>query len=354
MIRKMILPLIAVVGIVFAIYSVKASQKELAPAAPVAPPPASEFSQQISGAGIIEPEGENIAIGTIVPGAVENVFVKVGDKVKKGDKLFSVDSQDLLAELKIREAAVIEMQQKYEELKARPRPEDIPPAEAKIAEMKASVSDKSAQYNRLKGLRDSNAVGEDEFIKATWSVEIAKAQLKASEADLERIKAGAWEPELKVAQTAIESAKAQVEALKIEWKRRTVYAPTDGTIIQVKVRIGEYAPAGVMATPLMVLGKTDQLCVRVDIDENDAWRLKPGSPAVAKLRGNSELKTNLTFSHLEPYVVPKKSLTGESTERVDTRVLQVIYKIQPAEFPIYVGQQMDVSIDATTASKNGG
>lgn len=53
----------------------------------------------------------------------------------------------------------------------------------------------------------------------------------------------------------------------------------------------------------------------------------------------------MRFVRVEPYVVPKKSLTGENTERVDTRVLQVIYAIERTEYPVYVGQQLDVFID---------
>jgi hypothetical protein len=47
-------------------------------------------------------------------------------------------------------------------------------------------------------------------------------------------------------------------------------------------------------------------------------------------------------------VIPKKSLTGDSTERVDTRVLQVIYRVEDDALPLYVGQQMDVFIQAPT------
>ena len=44
---------------------------------------------------------------------------------------------------------------------------------------------------------------------------------------------------------------------------------------------------------------------------------------------------------------PKKSLTGDSSERVDTRVLQVIYRVEDAALPVYVGQLMDVFIEAS-------
>lgn len=101
-----------------------------------------------------------------------------------------------------------------------------------------------------------------------------------------------------------------------------------------------------MSTPLIRLGDLDRLHIRVDIDENDAWRFKPETRAVAFLRGNRDLKAELVFVRTEPYVTPKTSLTGSSTERVDTRVLQVIYSFDRHVLPAYVGQQMDVFIEA--------
>jgi hypothetical protein len=86
--------------------------------------------------------------------------------------------------------------------------------------------------------------------------------------------------------------------------------------------------------------------VRVDVDENDAWRVKPGSAASGVLRGNTSITFPLSFKRFEPYVIPKRSLTGESSERVDTRVLQVIYSFDRKELPLYVGQLVDVFIDS--------
>jgi HlyD family secretion protein len=88
----------------------------------------------------------------------------------------------------------------------------------------------------------------------------------------------------------------------------------------------------------------------VDVDEHEAWRVRPDAKAMGHIRGNPDLKSELQFVRFEPFVVPKKSLTGDSTERVDTRVLQIIYKVERDDFPIFVGQQMDVFIDAKGAS----
>jgi hypothetical protein len=81
------------------------------------------------------------------------------------------------------------------------------------------------------------------------------------------------------------------------------------------------------------------------VDENDALRVKAGAKATAFVRGDARMKVDLQFVRFEPFVVPKRSLTGASTERVDTRVLQVLYQFRRSDLPVYVGQLMDVSID---------
>ena len=81
--------------------------------------------------------------------------------------------------------------------------------------------------------------------------------------------------------------------------------------------------------------------------------VKAGSPGVAYLKGSTAQAIPLTFARIEPYIVPKKSLTGDNTERVDTRVLQVLYSFDEAALPIYVGQQMDVFLEAPPAEGSG-
>ena len=98
-------------------------------------------------------------------------------------------------------------------------------------------------------------------------------------------------------------------------------------------------------------GDSDKLHVRVDIDEYDIPRFVPNAPARATLKGQPTDFYPLKFVRIEPYVVPKKSLTGDNTERVDTRVLQVIYAIDSAGKRLFVGQQLDVFIDAGSPSE---
>ncbi len=94
---------------------------------------------------------------------------------------------------------------------------------------------------------------------------------------------------------------------------------------------------------MIVLGDSKRLHVRVDIDENDLPYFSTAAPAVATLKGRPQVQFALKFVYVEPYVIPKQSLTGYNSERVDTRVLQVIYELPDERMvDVYIGQQMDV------------
>jgi len=159
-------------------------------------------------------------------------------------------------------------------------------------------------------------------------------------------KAGAWAPDLQIARTQVAQAEAAAHQDEVNIERLTTRAPIEGTILQNKVRLGQYAQCGPLNEPLMILGSVSPLHVRVDVDEHDALRVREGAPAVGSPRGNGSLRVPLQFVRFEPYVIPKKSLTGDSTERVDTRVRQVIYRIVAENSSLFVGQQMDVYIEA--------
>jgi HlyD family secretion protein len=177
---------------------------------------------------------------------------------------------------------------------------------------------------------------------------IAQAVLERNEADLVLLKAGSWEYDRDVARAAISKAEAEAERIKTELDRLVVRALVAGKVLQVNLRPGEFVgtPPG---QPLIMLGNIERLHVRVDIDEFDIPRFRQDAPASAVPRGSLQERYPMTFVKIEPFVVPKKSLTGDNTERVDTRVLQVIYECDPkGRPPLFVGQQMEVFIDAGT------
>jgi RND family efflux transporter MFP subunit len=302
MFRKYILPLLAVVGVGIGIHAARVSARVSPPTPAVAEPSRPPFSTFVAGAGLVEANTENIAISAQIAGVVSKIHVSIGSQVQAGDPLFTTDDRAARATLAADDAAVQVARAQYENASN----------ELALAE---SVKDKRALSVEVRDQRRYAAL----IAKAQWAQARAQAALDAT--NLERL---------------------------------TIRAPVAGQVMQLKVRLGEFASAGPLAQPLILFGNVKPLNLRVDVDEEDAWRVRPDSPAVAYLRGNTQISTRLKFVRFEPYVIPKVSLTGEPTERVDTRVLEVIYSIEAQDLPIFVGQQMDVYIQAEGHASTSG
>lgn len=339
------MPALAILALAFAIISTNRATPKVVYAEPPFPPPVAAYSNQLGAVGLVEAAGENIAVSPPVPGMVTRVEVKAGESVEAGQLLFSLDDRDLLAELTLRESAVALAQSKLAKLEASPRPEEIPPAQSRIDEAKAQLEDAALQLRLMESVKDPRAIKQEDLLRRRRAVESAAARVRQAESNMKLLLAGTWKPDLEVARAELRQAQAQVARIQTDLQRLRVTAPIGGKILQCKVRPGEYAATGTLAQPLILMGLVDQLHLRADIDENEAWRFAPGTEASASVRGNSQLTYSLTFVRVEPYVVPKKNLTGDATERVDTRVLQAIYAL-PKGAPLYPGQQMDLSIKA--------
>jgi HlyD family secretion protein len=271
-------------------------------------PPAKPYKEAVAATGILEALSENLAVGVPLPGLVTEVFVKVNDVVKKDQALLKLDDRDLLAE-----KLSIQSQQ------------EISRAQIQVSE--AQLSKLKAQLDRLSAVQDSRAVSRDDLENRRQDVAVSQAQLAAARAQLS-------------------SSETSLKRNSLLIERLTVRAARAGSIIQVNIRAGEYAATS-PKTPAMILGDTDKLQIRADIDEQNATRIRDGQQAYGYLKGDPTITFPLEFIRVEPYVIPKTSLTGSSTERVDTRVLQVIYSLtRPTDPPLYVGQQVDVFIEA--------
>jgi multidrug resistance efflux pump len=347
MIRKYLLPVLAFAGLLFGLYTVALGAKPVPVASPAAEPALAPFEETIAGAGIVEARSQNIAIGTALPGIVAEVRVAVGDRVKRGDPLFRIDDREARAELVVHESALASAKAELTRLEGLPRAEDLPPAAARVTAAETTLAEAKNELKLAEGLSDKAAMAVQEWDRRRFAVQADEARLTEAKADLAKLQAGAWKPEIEIARAAATAAEARLDAQRTELERLTVRAPVDGTILLVDVRPGEFAPVG-STKPLVLFGDVDRMHVRVDVDENDAWRFHPGAKAEAFVRGNRDLKATLAFVRVEPYVIPKRSLTGDSTERVDTRVLQVLYSFDPKALNVYVGQQMDVFIEAAS------
>ena len=279
---------------------------------PPAPPPLAEparspYKFSIAATGIIEAARENVNVATTKPGLVMQVWPGVGSDVKAGDPLFRIDPREATARI-----ASLQAQVAVEK--------------ATVTSNRVTLAETQDQLKRISSAASARAVTEDERQRRVFAVQLAEVQIARSLA-LE------------------EAAKAQLAQAETELEVLTVRASRDGRILRLNIREGEYANVN-PPEPLMVLGDIDTLQIRADVDEQNAPLVETGREAKAFVKGSTQNALPLVFVRIDPFVVPKKSLTGDSTERVDTRVLQVIFSLKkPDGKTLYVGQQVDVYIE---------
>lgn len=298
--------LFAIAGIGLAANVVRKQNIVEPPKPPVASPAPAPYADSIGARGLVEGVEENLRITPSVAGLITAVHVKVGDEVQTGQLLFEQDARDADAQIVVQEAneAVI-----Y----------------SSIAEAEVTLADKQDQWNRVLQLGENRVVSIDEKQRTQFAMRAAASRLESRKSDL------------KSAQAVLARARVQRDLLMVR-------APRGGTILQINIRPGEYAMPGAAEYSLL-MGRTDTFQLRADVDEDNAPRVKKNCEAVAFIKGSSHASIPLRFVRIEPYILPKRSLTGESGERVDTRVLQVIFHFERSDIPIYAGQQMDVFLN---------
>jgi len=301
--KKFLLPGLAVIGALIALLVVFWSHRPK-PVAPIPyPAPHSPYPSAIYGAGIIEASTKNIAIGVPFILPITRIDVVEGDCVKMGDPLFQLDTRALEAQRQVA-----------------------------LSQLNAAIvncENLQLQFSYYERLTNKSAVSEQVYSQAYYAMREAQEQVKVAQATL-----------------------AQVET---DIERATVRAPVDGEILQVNMHLGEVYPTVSydytqpyvnLESALMLMGTVTPLQMRIDVDEEDAWRYRKGSPATAFVRGNANIHFPMEFVLVEPYIIPKISLTGEAIERIDTRVLQLLYRFDKCDLPVYAGQLLDVYIEA--------
>lgn len=313
---RQILPVLALIGIACAVLYIAVGLPDRSTAEPTTEPPKATGelanSARVAGAGIVEPASEVIDIGSALSGLVTDVRVAPGDRVEKGQPLFLVDARSARAQLSEANAAINE-------------------ARAAIAEAQTARKTAADQLALYASLSDPAAVSRSEVIRVEGEAQAAKSRLA-------------------VARARLNAAQARASSVRTEIERLVIRAPISGEILAVNVRPGEFVATqgGGNSSPFMQMGETNPLHIRVDIDENEAARVKVGAPAIVSPRGAADTRVEAAFVRVEPQVVPKRSLTNSAAERVDVRVLQIIYALpqDKASDAFRVGQQIDAFIPA--------
>ncbi|NTV02000.1 MAG: biotin/lipoyl-binding protein [Chlorobiaceae bacterium] len=312
--RNKILIGLAVLGVLFGLGNAFFMKIRPNPQPPAFKPASNPYPKGIYANGIIESaqsSGSNVNIYPEVAGTVLRVLVAEGQKVNAGTPLLELDDRV--------QRATAES------------------AKAQVEVASASLATVEAQYEKL---------------KASWDLDQRSVSRDALDTSANAVKA---------ARAGLELARKQSKASEALLSKYLIRAVADGTILSVNTSAGSYISSqGSYSTyssgfaPVIVMGSLNgDLAVRCYVDEILIQRLPEPSKMHARMsiRGTS-VTVPLKFVRFQPNVTPKIELSSQRTERVDVRVLPLLFSfVKPEGLNLYPGQLVDIYIGEDAANR---
>ncbi len=322
-------------------------------------PASNPYAKGIYANGIIESyqtHGANINIYPEVPGTVVKIPVAEGESVRRGTPLLIMDDSVQRAtagQLKSQAEAARAL---LEELKAQPRKENLEIAKAQVEFADAGLKTSQDQLDKLKKSYELNpkSVSKNDLDNSENAAKAAKANLEVARKQYELTKAGAWIYDIRNQENQYKALIKAYMASNALLDKYFIKAPEDGVVLSINAAVGSYiSPQGAYDTytqgadPIIVMGGPQNVIgVRCYVDEILVHRLPPAPQMHAQMfiRG-TDIRIPLEYVRVQPYVSPKIELSNQRTERVDVRVLPVIFRfVKPGNINLYPGQLVDVYI----------
>ncbi|ADJ63886.1 biotin/lipoyl-binding protein [Herbaspirillum seropedicae] len=350
---------LAGVGLVIGLVVAWLFSQERKPQPPAFAPIANPYGNAIHANGIIESEqggGVNIPVYPELPGRVIRVLVHEGQHVSSGAVLIMLDDTVQRASTEQARLQAEAAQAQLAQLKAQPRPEALAVARAQVVAADANRKTAQDQFEKRRAMAelDARTISKDALDTAENAWRQAQASLEVAQRQYELIRAGSWSYDLLSQQRQVEALTQSYDAATALLQKYTIRASGDGIVLALNVAPGSYVSAqGVydgytqaMAPPVLMGSVQEYLAVRCYVDEMLVSRLPPVERIDARmaLRG-SDIMMPLQFVRIQPYVSPKIALSNQRQERVDLRVLPILFRFRAdGRIKVYPGQLVDVFI----------
>ena len=219
------------------------------------------FSKKVDATGEIFAT-ELIDVGAQVSGQIKKLYVKLGDQVKKGDMIASIDSSTQQNSIDNKEA-------------------QLAIYKAQLESAKVALNIAKTQFDRENALFSKNATSKQEFESAKNTYSANSAKIKELEAQIK--------------QTNIELSTA-----KINLGYTKITAPRDGTIVSVQVEEGQTVNANQTTPTIVNIADLSHVKMKMQIAEGDITKIKVGTPVEYSILSEPTKKFQTTVSSIDP------------------------------------------------------
>jgi HlyD family secretion protein len=269
-----------------------------------------------------------VDIGSQVVGTVIEVPVSEGQAVKAGQPLVVLDAAESEALVRQAETAVVQAEARLRQL----RELQLPVASQSLRQAEANLSNARAQYERNQQLFKSGYVGQAALDDARRNVDVAETQVETAHKQVQTAQPAGSDSALAV--TALEQARANLQAARARHKYTTISAPADGTLIARNVERGDVVQPG---KALMVLSPAGETQLVLQLDERNLSRLSLGLKAVASADAYPAQRFDAEVVYINP---------GVDAQRGTVEV-----KLRVPQPPDYLRDDMTVSVDIEVARR---
>jgi len=223
---------------------------------------------------------QEVRVSPKVSGRVAAVAVDVGDVVKAGDLLLSLEKEELAINVAQAEAALMAAQANLARVRAGARPEEIEQVRAQVTQAESNLEQARSQLARLRALYETGAISQSQLEQAQSQFDVAQAAYTAALNQLEIVRQGARDEDRQAAEAQVLQAEAGLRMARLQYSNADLTSPLDGIIADRLVNPGDMLGAG---TPAFRVVQTDPVVVRVEFGGRDIIRIRPGAQATLRL-----------------------------------------------------------------------
>jgi HlyD family secretion protein len=270
-----------------------------------------------------------VEIGSQITGTVEEVLVQEGERVSKGQPLISLEAREL-------KATVVQAQGAVAQAEARMRQLDeltLPSAREALTQAQANLLNAQHTFDRTSQLTQNGFATRAALDDAQKTLDVARTQVRTAEFQVYTASPGG--SDYVMAQTLLNQAHANLETAESRLGYATISAPRDGVLITRNVERGAVVQPG---KALLILAPTGEMQLVLQIDERNLGKLALGQKALASADAYPDQK----FAAVVSYINPGIDITRASVE----------VKLTVTDPPVYLRQDMTVSVDIEVAAKD--
>ncbi len=311
---------------------------------PNSPAYSSALMDTIAGPGQIEPVSEAIKLGSELSGKLKSVNVEEGDSIHKGQVLAVLENDDYRAALASASAEVRAKEATLRKVVNGAQGQERSEALAAVHSAQAVMSNAQAELARRQELFQAGVISREELEHYTRAYNVAKDEYKEKVDHHSLLNTATREEDVACARADLELAQGHLAEAQAKYDKTFIKSPIDGIVLRKHHRNGEsVSNSATMPDPVLTVGDTRVLRVRVDIDESDVNKVRVGQKAYITADAYGKQKYWGHLVQVGELLGPKTIRTDEPTERVDRKFLETLVELDGG-VQLPMGLQVDTFI----------